>query len=46
MMSSVENEPEVICIINPRRLTNVGVGSKKPPRINTAENKYNNVRIQ
>ena len=42
--NSVEDEPEVISIINPRRATNIGVG-KKPARRNTAENKYNNVRI-
>ena len=43
--SSVENEPEVISIINPsRRVTNLGA-AKKPPRRNTAENKYNNIRI-
>ena len=43
--NSVEDEPEIISIINPsRRVTNMG-HAKKPARRNTAENKYNNIRI-
>ena len=40
---STDDEPEVVGIINPRR--GVNMGAKRPARRNTAENKYNNVRV-